>query len=45
MELLGFDIFNAALVHHAWRYVAGRNQIADPLRGVGVDLIVKRCHL
>lgn len=39
-EVVGADFNDAALIYIPWRDVAGRNEIAQPLGGVGVDLVV-----
>ncbi|MNW20311.1 hypothetical protein D3C71_2206620 [compost metagenome] len=33
-------VLNAAFVHVAWGNVAGRDQVAEPVGGVGVDFVV-----
>jgi hypothetical protein len=44
VDLMGFDVFDASLVDHARCDVARCDQVAEPLRGVGVDLVVERRH-
>lgn len=39
-QVVGVNIFNAPFVNNAGRYVAGFNQVAQPLGGVGVDFVV-----
>ena len=39
-EVVGCDIQNAPFIHVAGRDVAGGDQVAQPLRCVGVDLVV-----
>lgn len=43
-EVVGFDILDAPFVHVARRNVAGGNQVPQPLRGVGVNLVVVGAH-
>jgi hypothetical protein len=38
------DVLDGSLVHDARRYVSGFDQVAQPLRAVGVDLVVKGGH-
>ena len=40
-ELIRGDVLNAAFVDDAGGDVAGCDQVAEPLRGVGVDLVVE----
>jgi hypothetical protein len=37
-------IFNAPFVNIAGRNLAGRDQVAQPLRGIGVEFVVVRGH-
>ena len=40
-ELIRGDVLDAAFVNDAGGDVAGCDQVAEPLRGVGVDLVVE----
>jgi hypothetical protein len=44
VEVRGLYIHDAPGVYDAWRYVAGINEVAQPLGGVGVDLVVVSGH-
>lgn len=41
-EVAGVNVADVALIYVARRNVAGRDEIAQPLRGVGVDFVVVR---
>jgi hypothetical protein len=43
-EVIGLYVLDAALVHVARRDMPCGNEIAEPLRGVGVDLVVVSSH-
>src|SRR5690606_12082955 len=43
-QVVGSDILDAPFVYVAWRDAAGGDQVADPLRGVRVDLVVVVAH-
>ena len=43
-EFLRVDVFDASLVHNPRGDVAGGDQVAQPGRGVGVDLVVEGGH-
>jgi hypothetical protein len=40
-ELIRGDVLDAAFVDDAGGDMAGGDQVAEPLRGVGVDLVVE----
>jgi hypothetical protein len=43
-QVIGLHLGNAAGIDHAERDVAAGDQIAQPLRGKRIDLVVVRCH-
>jgi hypothetical protein len=43
-QFMRFDVLDASLVDHPRCDVACCDQVAEPLRGVGVDLVVERRH-
>jgi hypothetical protein len=44
-ELVGSDILDTPLVNVAGRDMACRNQVAQPLRAIGINLVVVRRHV
>jgi hypothetical protein len=45
LEVIGWDIFYAPFVYVDGGYVSGLDQIAQPLRGVFIDLVVVGGHI
>lgn len=43
-EIIGLDILDISLVHVAWGNVPRRDQVAEPLRGVRLVLVVVGAH-
>src|SRR5690606_25562977 len=43
-EVVGLNKSNVSLIHVPWRDVSRRNQVPEPLRGVGIDFVVVGGH-
>jgi hypothetical protein len=43
-QIVGLHVHDASLVNVAWRDVAGCDEVAEPLRCIGVDLVIVGWH-
>ncbi|MCY1300997.1 hypothetical protein D9M70_505860 [compost metagenome] len=43
-EVIGVHVLDRSFIYVAWRDVAGGNQVAEPLRGIGLNFVVISRH-